>query len=97
MNGRMQGAKTSWRRIAVAVESHYIKIRNNFRKTNKGPELPDYHDLEEMLRPYVEREVLLARIEEARLVAGTSLTARIKELGKQLYEVEAAMSEEDRL
>jgi 2-C-methyl-D-erythritol 4-phosphate cytidylyltransferase len=48
---------------------------------------PDYADYRDALRPFVRRELLRARIEEARKAAGEILTARVAELAKELDEV----------
>jgi hypothetical protein len=94
---RMEDAKTPWARIAIAFESHVRMIRNEFRKTGAGPQTPDYADLTAMLEPYVKRELLLVRIDEARKVSGMRLTDRIEELAKELGSLEASIPPELRL
>jgi hypothetical protein len=61
------------------------------RKTGVGPAEPDYGDFREALRPYVQRELLLARIDEARKSAGERLTSRMKELATELYAIDRIM------
>lgn len=47
-------------------------------------ETPGYVDFREALRPFVQRELLRARIHEARQTSGAILTARVKELAREL-------------
>jgi hypothetical protein len=97
MMTRMQGTKTPWGRIAVAVEHHARGLRNEYRATKAGAERPDYADIGAMLEPYVKRELLLARIDEARKSSGEALTKRIMDLAKELLDIEATLPPEDRL
>ena len=49
------------------------------------------------LRPYVRRELLLARIDEARKKHSVALTARVRELANELAECEKQIPKEKRL
>lgn len=97
MDGRMQKVKTPWGRIAVAVGSHAVRIRNAFRKTGHGPEFPDFADLGEMLEPYVKRECILYCIERNRQKSGEALTKIVEELAQELEEIQRSLPPEDRL
>jgi len=46
---------------------------------------PDYADFRDVLRPFIQRELLNARIDEARKTSGAVLTLRVKELAAQLH------------
>jgi len=63
-------------------------------KTKVGPSEPDFADFREALRPYVQRELLVARIEEARRSAGVLLTARMRELADELYAIDRIIPED---
>lgn len=49
---------------------------------------PDYADYRDALRPFIQREILLAQIEEARSLSSNVLTERIQVLARRLAEVE---------
>lgn len=49
------------------------------------------------LQPYVKRAILLARIDEARKKHSEAVTARVRELAKQLHECEKEIPKEHRL
>ena len=65
------------RQLALAMELHR-------RKMGTGPLEPDFADYREALRQYIQRELLLARIDEARKTAAVALTNRMLELEHQL-------------
>lgn len=94
---RMEGAKTPWGRIAVAVEDHERGVREAYRKTRAGPENADYADLGEMLEPYVKRECILFCIQRVRKRAGEDLTKLIEELALELAAEEKKIPPEHRL
>lgn len=94
---RMEGAKTPWERIAVAVGDHERTVRAAYRQTREGPEYADYRDLGEMLEPYVKRECILFCIQRARKRAGEDLTKLIEELALELAEEERKLPPEHRL
>lgn len=71
-----------------------MQMDKRHRKTGVGPAEPDYADFRDALRPYVQRELLLARIEEARKSAGAILTARMRELAAELYEIDRVIAAE---
>lgn len=97
MNGRTHEEETPEGRLAAAARSLAIKMEDRFHKTHAGPSEPDYADYREALRPYVRRELLLARIDEARKTASAAITSRVKELALQLMECEMQIPKEDRL
>jgi hypothetical protein len=94
MNGRTHQEDTPEGRLAAVARSLMIKMEDRHNKSRVGPREPDYADFREALRPYVQRERVLAQIEEARK---TSVTARVKELASELAEWEKLIPEEDRL
>lgn len=97
MNGRTQNENTPEGRLAGVARSLVIKMEDRHNKSRVGPREPDYADFREALRPYVQRELLLARIDEARKTAATAVTARVKELATELMECEKLLPKEDRL
>jgi hypothetical protein len=91
MNGRRQDEDTAAGRLAAVARSLAIKME----RTGKYP--PDYADFRAALEPYLRRELLLARIDEARKTAATALTTRMKELAVELFECDAAIAKADPL
>lgn len=49
---------------------------------------PDTADFCEVLRPFIQRELILARVDEARKTSGRILTERARELQKELLALE---------
>lgn len=86
MNGRIDQDATPEGRLAAVARS--LAIRMAGRKKE-----PDYADYRDALRPFVKRELLLARIEEARQSSGAVLTARVAELAKELDEVNSQITD----
>lgn len=80
MNGRIYQDGTPEGRLAAVARSLALRMAEQKKE-------PDYADYRDTLRPFVKRELILARIEEARKSAGEMLTARVAELAKELAEV----------
>lgn len=97
MNGRIHDEKTAAGRLAAVARSLILKMDKEHRKTKVGPTEPDYADFREAFEPYIQRELLLARIDEARITASMALTGRVKELSLLLAECEKLIPKEDRL
>lgn len=84
MNGRIHHDETTAEdRIAAVAKSLCIQIGDKFRGR-----VPDYADFRDALRPFVQRELLRARIDEARKLSGRVMTERVKELAKELDAIE---------
>jgi hypothetical protein len=94
MNGRVNADSTPEGRLAAVARSLMIQMENNFRGTHVGPSEPDYADFREALRPYVQRELLLARIDEARRAFGLILTERMKQLTAEFIAVQQEIPQE---
>jgi hypothetical protein len=93
MNGRNHNVdETPEGRIAAVARSLAMKMEADFEKTGQGPRDPDYADYRRALAPYLRRELLLARIDEARKTAATALTTRMKELATELFECDATIA-----
>ncbi len=90
MNGRIREADTPEERLAAVAKSLVEQMERKDR-------VPDYADFRDALRPFVERELLLARIDEARKACGRGLTARIDEISVQLKKLEANLPDVFRL
>ena len=97
MNGRIKHADTPEERIAAVARSIAFDIEQRHARTGNGPTEPDYADFREALRPYILRELILARIDEARKSISLYLTKRVKELAAELAECEQQIPEEHRL
>jgi hypothetical protein len=97
MNGRMKEAKTAEARIAAVARSLTLRMQKGLDDPEKLKNVPDYADFRVALHPYIERELLLARIDEARKTAAAQITSRVKELALQLAECEMRLPEKDRL
>ena len=96
LNGRLEHEETPVGRIAAVARSLAMKMEAHFEKTGQGPRDPDYADYRRALAPYLRRELLLARIDEARKTAATALTERMKELAKELFECDVTIAKVDR-
>lgn len=94
LNGRIHSDPTPEGRLAAVCRSLMTQMEARYRKTRVGPSEPDCADFREALRPYVKRELLLARIEEARISAGVLLTARVQELANELYAIDKIIPED---
>jgi hypothetical protein len=97
MLGRVHGDETPEGRLAAVARSLAVEMANQQHQTGCGPSEPDYADYRDALRPFIRRELLLARIDEARRVAGLGLTARMEQLATELADAEANIAIEDRL
>lgn len=84
MNGRILEGDTPEERLAAVAKSLLIQLEKKNR-------VPDYADFRETLRPFIQRELVLARIDEARKSCGRGLTARIEELAAELSKIVAAL------
>lgn len=85
MNGRQSFEDTNPEsRIAAVARSIQLK----FEPESKVPDFADYRDA---MSVFVRKELILARIDEARKSSGTLLTARIAELASELAECEKAI------
>jgi hypothetical protein len=96
VNGRIHDEETPEGRIAAVAVSLVLKMQDAHYKTGVGPQSPDYADYRDAFRLHMERELLLARIDEARKTAATALTARMKELSDRFVECELQISKEKR-
>jgi hypothetical protein len=76
-------------RIAAAARA----LQLHYEPESKVPDIADYRD---GLRVYVRRELILARIDEARQISGTVLTERIRVLAAELAKCEMEMLPEDK-
>jgi hypothetical protein len=84
VNGRIHAEEeTPEGRIAAVARSLCLQMK---QKLNR--EQPDYADFRDVLRPFVQRELIRARIDEARKTYGQGLTARIVELARELDSIQ---------
>jgi hypothetical protein len=83
MNGRIHAEKTTpEERLAAVAKSLCLQMKEKWKRD------PDYADFRDVLRPFVQRELLRARIDEARLCSGRTLTDRVRELSEELTAVQ---------
>jgi hypothetical protein len=97
MNGRIHNEGTPEGRLAAVAQSLRIQIQERYRVAGCGPVEPDYADFAKAFRPYIQRELLMARIDEARSISNKQLTVRMEELTVQLEELYLTMPSEFRL
>jgi len=81
-------------RIAAVAKYLCVHFEENHIRTGVGPKEPDYADFKVALRPFIQRELLKARIDEARTTQSRILTDRVMELAKELAIVEAQIPKE---
>jgi hypothetical protein len=90
MNGRIEELDTPEERLAAVARSLAIQME----KLNRTPDYADYRDA---LRPFILRELLLTRIDEARKGCGRGLTGRIQELDVELKKLTKMLPDRYRL
>lgn len=99
MNGAWKEAKTPNERLAVILKDYLRELEDSPDREGKGI-LPATNvgstDLAEYMEPFTQREELLARIKEARVLLGME-AARVAELTKQLFETERRIPTKFRL
>ena len=78
MNGRIHHDETPEGRIAAVARALCIQMEKKLQRE------PDYADFRDVLRPFLQRELLNVRVDEARKTSGLALTARVKELAEEL-------------
>jgi len=81
-------------RIAAVAITLCVNFEDNHNRTGIGPKHPDYADFRDAMRPFIQREVLKARIDEARKTQSRIITDRVLELAKELAVVEAQIPKE---
>lgn len=99
MNGRMSSEETPEGRLAeqlaAVAKSLSIQMWDTYRKTGVGPREPDSADYREAFRLYIQRALVLARIDEARKSQGLVLTARVQELAAELAAIDKLLKEKE--
>lgn len=92
MNGaRYEGSETVEGRLAAVVMELLHSFEDRNRRENRS-DIVDYVDVATALRPYVQKEIVFARIEEVREVRNESrnrLVARETTLLRELADLEA--------
>lgn len=79
MNGRIYAdTETPEGRLAAVAKSLLVQMNDKYKRD------PDYADFRDVLKPFVQRELLRARIDESRKSYGSELTKRMVELAKEL-------------
>jgi hypothetical protein len=96
MNGRIRDKEsTPAERLAAVARTLMEKIRTEYERTLAGPKEPDYADFREALRPYVQQELLFARIDERRKMCGDMVSQRMTILEAELLVVQRDIPEQD--
>lgn len=85
MNGRTHAEETPEGRLAAVARSLGDQMIKKFNR------YPDFADFRQVFKPFIEKELLLARIAEARKLGSKQLTERMKELTRELHEAEKAL------
>lgn len=88
MNGRIVAEETPEGRIAAVARSLTIQMDEKYKRQ------PDYADFRDVLRPFIELELLRARVDEARQGCGRGLTMRMETLAGQMAECERSLPKE---
>jgi hypothetical protein len=95
MNGaRYEGSESVEGRLAAVVMQLFNSFEERNRKENRS-QIVDYADVADALRPYVQKEILHARIEEVREIRQESrnrLVAREAVLLRQLGDLDQAIA-----
>lgn len=96
MNGKIAYQDSPEGRLAAVAVVLMEQFEDRHAKTGVGPSKPDVADIREAIRPYIQRELIRARIDEAE--RGISVKGnRRTELVRELYEWERLIPEEYRL
>lgn len=93
MNGRFAHEDSPEGRLAAIAVMVATKIEDTYTKTGRGPRKPDVADLREALRPFVQRELIKARLDEAERALDMKAERRA-DLIRQLYVYEAQIPKE---
>lgn len=96
-NGRIHQEETPERRIAAVVRSLTIQVNRDYRRTGHGPDLPDYADYCAAIAPFLEKELLLARLHELEIQPRKPPKWRIEEIRRELEILESKLPDEYRL
>jgi hypothetical protein len=86
----MYAGKTPEDRIAAVARTLTHKMYEEHSR------LPDYADFRQALKPFIQREMVLARIDEARVSGSSFITSRVKALTRELMAIESALPEDHR-
>jgi hypothetical protein len=81
VNGRINELATPEERIAAVAQSLCVQMRDKEKRE------PDYADFRDVLRPFIQKEILIARIAEARTTAGIQLTERMRALANEILNI----------
>jgi hypothetical protein len=93
MNGRFAHEDTPEGRLAVVAVMLADKMEKTYQETGKGPQRPDVADLREVLRPFVQCEIIKARIDESSRTVDMKVKRRA-DLVRALYVLEAQIPKE---
>jgi hypothetical protein len=88
MNGRTHAEDTPEGRLAAVARSLDDQMMKKFNRH------PDFADFRQVFKPFVEKELILARIAEARKLGSKQLTQRMQELTRELHAAEKALPNE---
>jgi len=84
-------------RLAAVAANLRESFLARYSHERSGPTEPDYADFRDALRPYVQQELLFARIDERRKMCGDVVSSRMEVLQRELLEVQQQIPEEHRL
>lgn len=93
MNGRIVLEETAEGRLAAVVKTLFLEMRLKF--ANRLPEYrePDYADIRDAIKPFLDREICLAKLKEAKWNRTLDFReVRIRELEQELRSLDARMS-----
>lgn len=82
MNERVLNGKTPEDRMAAVARTLVMNMQQALGRT------PDYADFRDTLRPFIRRELIRARVDEARTSGSHAVTSRVRELTMALMNIE---------
>jgi hypothetical protein len=93
VNGKLNHEDTPEGQLAAVAVLLATRMKDNHIKNGNGPSEPDVADLKEVLRPFVHRLLIKARLDESERIIDFKLERRA-DLIRQLYILEAQIPKE---
>lgn len=90
MNGRIHNELTPESRIAAAIKTLQLKFYARFKHRNPEYRIPDYADYRDHLKPFIDRELAAARLDEL-LTTGKPVAIRRIELAAEIAKLDLAI------
>lgn len=92
MNGRINQEETPEGRLAAVVKTLLLEMRRKFGHRLPEYREPDYADIREAIKPFLDREICAAKLKEAKWNRTLDFReVRIRELEQELRSINARM------